>query len=308
MKNFDILYLKEVPSLYNHEIIIKKIILYVEENLHEPLTLENIAAQSNFSKYHFHRIFQSTIGMTVTEYIRLRRLANASSALLYRSERILDIALYYQFESQESFTRAFKEIYKLPPGKYRRMMSDVIKIKEETNMDTKVKGWFLSGSNPFNYEMGIDHEVVHQGKASGYLKSKTVLDSTEFATMMQTFKANQFVGKRIRLSCFIRTEEVDTYAGMWMRVDDTMEDVLQFDNMSNRPIKGTTNWNHYSIILDVPTQSAVISFGIILSGQGTVWADQFTFEEVNESIPTTNLEVHGELLDEPINLSFDEEI
>ncbi|WP_062047362.1 helix-turn-helix domain-containing protein [Bacillus sp. JCM 19034] len=294
--------------MFDHEIIIKKIILYVEENLHEPLTLETIASKSNFSKYHFHRIFQSLIGMTVTEYIRLRRLANASSALLYTDERILDIALHYRFESQESFTRAFKEVYKLPPGKYRRMMSDVIKNKEETTMDSKVKGWFLSGSNPFNYEMGIDHEVVHQGKASGYLKSKTVLDSTEFATMMQAFKANQFVGKRIRLSCFIRTEDVSTYAGMWMRVDDTMDDVLQFDNMSNRPIKGTTNWNHYSIILDVPAQSAVISFGIILSGQGTVWADQFTFEEVNESIPTTNLEVHGELLDDPINLSFDEEI
>ncbi|WP_370046800.1 helix-turn-helix domain-containing protein [Lysinibacillus sp. RC79] len=282
--------------------------MYVEENIHEPLTLENIARQSNFSKYHFHRIFQSSVGMTVTEYIRMRRLANASVALLHTSERILDIALYYQFESQESFTRAFKEVYKLPPGKYRRMMSDMIKNKEESNMETKVKGWFLSGSNPFNYEMGIDHEVVHQGKASGYLKSKTVLDSTEFSTMMQTFKANQFIGKRIRLSCFISTENVDTYAGMWMRVDDTMEDVLQFDNMSNRPIKGNTNWNRYSIILDVPDQSAVISFGIILAGQGTVWADQFTFEEVNKSIPTTNLEVHGELLDEPVNLSFDEEI
>lgn len=288
--------------------MIKKIILYVEENLHEPLTLETITSQSYFSKYHFHRIFQSSIGMTVTEYIRLRRLANASSDLLYTNERILDIALYYRFESQESFTRAFKEIYKLPPGRYRKVMSDVLKNKEETNMEPKVKGWFLSGSNPFNYEMGIDHEIVHQGKASGYLKSKTVLDSTEFATMMQTFKANQFVDKRIRLSCFICTENVETYAGMWMRVDDTMEDVLQFDNMSNRPIKGTTKWNHYSIILDVPPQSAVISFGIILSGQGTIWADQFTFEEVNKSIPTTNLEVHGELLDEPVNLSFDEEI
>mgnify|MGYP002719756888 CR=1 FL=1 len=288
--------------------MIKKIIFYVEENLHEPLTLESIASQSYFSKYHFHRIFQSSIGMTVTEYIRLRRLANASSDLLYTNERILDIALYYRFESQESFTRAFKEIYKLPPGKYRKVMSDVLKNKEETNMELKVKGWFLSGSNPFNYEMGIDHEIVHQGKASGYLKSKAVSDSTEFATMMQTFKANQFVDKRIRLSCFICTENVDTYAGMWMRVDDTMEDVLQFDNMSNRPIKGTTKWNHYSIILDVPPQSAVISFGIILSGQGTIWADQFIFEEVNKSIPTTNLEVHGELLDEPVNLSFDEEI
>ncbi len=297
-----------MTSLITHESTIKKVILYVEENLDKPLTLENIASQSHFSKYHFHRIFQSSIGMTVTEYIRLRRLANASSALLYTNERILDIALYYQFESQESFTRAFKEVYKLPPGKYRKIMSDVIKNKEEPKMESKVKGWFLSGSNPFNYEMGVDYEVVHQGKASGYLKSKTVSDSSEFATMMQTFKANQFVGKRIKLSCFMCTEDVETDAGMWMRVDDTMGEVLQFDNMSNRPIKGTTNWSHYSIILDVPDQSAVISFGIILSGQGTVWADQFTFEEVDESVSTTNLEVYGELLEEPVNLSFEEEI
>lgn len=175
-------------------------------------------------------------------------------------------------------------------------------------METKIKGWFLSGSDPFSYEMGVDHEIVHQGKASGYLKSKTVLDSTNFATMMQAFKANQFVDKRIRLSCFIRTKDVETYAGMWMRVDDTMEDVVQFDNMSNRPIKGTTNWNRYSIVLDVPEKSAVISFGIILSGQGTVWSDQFTFEEVDESTPATNLEIQGELQDKPVNLSFEDEI
>lgn len=83
----------------------------------------------------------------------MRRLANASAALLYSKERILDIAFYYQFESQESFTRAFKKIYKLPPGQYRRLMSDVIKKKEESYMETKIKGWFLSGSDPFSYEM-----------------------------------------------------------------------------------------------------------------------------------------------------------
>lgn len=292
----------------NYEFVIKQTIMYIEEHLHESLTLEDIARQSNFSKFHFHRIFQSSAGMTITEYIRMRRLANASVALLYSNERILDIALYYQFESQESFTRAFKKIYKLPPGQYRRLMSDVIKNKEESYMETKIKGWFLSGSDPFSYEMGVDHEIVHQGKASGYLKSKTVLDSTNFATMMQAFKANQFVDKRIRLSCFIRTKDVETYAGMWMRVDDTMEDVVQFDNMSNRPIKGTTNWNRYSIVLDVPEKSAVISFGIILSGQGTVWSDQFTFEEVDENTPATNLEIQGELQDKPVNLSFEDEI
>ncbi len=290
----------------NYKFVVKKSIMYIEEHLHEPLTIEDIARQSNFSKFHFHRIFQKSAGMTITEYIRMRRLANASAALLYSKERILDIAFYYQFESQESFTRAFKKIYKLPPGQYRRLMSDVIKNKEESYMETKIKGWFLSGSDPFSYEMGVDHEIVHQGKASGYLTSKTVLDSTHFATMMQAFKADRFTGKRIRLSSFICTKDVETYAGMW--VDDTTEDVVQFDNMSNRPIKGTTNWNRYSIVLDVPEKSAVISFGINLAGQGTVWSDQFTFEEVDEHTSTTDLEIHGELQDEPVNLSFEEEI
>src|SRR5690606_4612120 len=172
----------------------------------------------------------------------------------------------------------------------------------------EVKGWFLSGSDPFNYEMGIDRQVVHQGKASGYLKSKTVLDSTNFATMMQQFKADKFIGKRIRLSGFMKTKDVETFAGMWMRVDNASEDVLQFDNMSNRPIKGTTNWNLYSIVLDVPPESAVISFGIILSGRGQVWVDQLKFEEVDDSVETTSLEVDPELMDEPVNLSFEEKV
>lgn len=79
--------------------MIRNVILYIEENLHEPLTLDTIASQSNFSKFYFHRIFHSLVDMTVIEYIRLRRLTNASSALLYTKERIIDIALFYQFES-----------------------------------------------------------------------------------------------------------------------------------------------------------------------------------------------------------------
>lgn len=58
-----------------------------------------------------------------------------------------------------------------------------------------MKGWVLSGSHPFQFEMGIDRENVHQGKASGYLKSTMVQDIGEFATMMQQFKADRYLGK-----------------------------------------------------------------------------------------------------------------
>ncbi|MEK3917874.1 helix-turn-helix domain-containing protein [Paenibacillus sp. FSL H7-0331] len=292
----------------HYEGIIKKNIAYIEERLHESLMIDDIAEQAGFSKFHFHRIFCSVVGMSITEYIRMRRLANASTALLYTNERILDIALYYHFESQEAFTRAFKKYYHLPPGQYRKLMSSMLKNKEESYMDKQVKGWFLSGTDQFNYEMGIDREIVHQGKASGYLKSKTVLDDSSFSTMMQQFKADRFRGKRIRLSCFLKTKDVKSFSSMWMRVDNAYGDVLQFDNMSNRSIKGNTNWNRYSIVLDVPSDSSIIAFGIILSGQGHVWVDQFTFEEVDKNVETTNLEKQSELLDEPLNLSFEEEI
>ncbi|CAF1833606.1 AraC family transcriptional regulator [Bacillus subtilis] len=291
-----------------YEKAVQKTINWIESHLHEQISNEDIVNVSSFSKFHFHRIFQKEVGMSVASYIRLRRLANAAAALLYTDHRIIDIALYYQFESQEAFTRTFKKMYHMPPGAYRTFMKRFTSKKEESYMEKKMKGWVLSGSHPFQFEMGIDRENVHQGKASGYLKSTMVQDIGEFATMMQQFKADRYLGKRLRLSSFIKTKGVQHFASLWMRVDSAADDVLQFDNMSNRPITGTTNWNHYAIVLDVPENSAVISFGVQLSGPGQVWMDHVVFEEVDQSVPSTNLEMPGELLDEPVNLSFEEEL
>ncbi|MCO4852141.1 helix-turn-helix domain-containing protein [Bacillus vallismortis] len=291
-----------------YEKAVQKTIDWIESNLHEQIASEDIVNVSGFSKFHFHRIFQKEVGMSVASYIRLRRLAKAAAALIYTDFRIMDIALYYQFESQESFTRTFKKLYHMPPGTYRTFMKQLTSKKEESRMGEKMKGWLLNGSHPFQYEMGVDRENVHQGKASGYLKSTMVQGNGEFATMMQQFKADRYLGKRLRLSSFIKTKGVQHFSSLWMRVDSAADDVLQFDNMSNRPITGTTNWNHYAIVLDVPENSAVISFGVLLSGPGQMWMDHVVFEEVDESVPSTNLEMPGELLDEPINLSFEEEL
>ncbi|MDQ0226537.1 helix-turn-helix transcriptional regulator [Metabacillus niabensis] len=288
--------------------IIQETIEYIEKNLHEELSLESTAQHAGFSKFHYHRIFQKEVGVTVSEYIRYRRIANAANLLLYSDEKIIDIALYYRFESQESFTRSFKKYYQLPPGQYRKIMSKLTIQREEVMLKNEqfIKGWQLSGSHPFNYKMGIDREIFHKGKASGFLKSVTVESHNEFATMMQQFKAEKFVGKRLKLSGFLKSQDVNGYCGFWMRVDDSLGDVLQFDNMGDRPIVGNNEWNHYSIVLDVPENSAVIAFGVLLSGSGKVWIDELKFEEVDERIPTTNLDFSGYLLDEPTNLSFEE--
>ncbi|KAA9022309.1 helix-turn-helix transcriptional regulator [Niallia endozanthoxylica] len=289
--------------------IIQKTIEYIEQNLHEELSLESVAQFAGFSKYHYHRIFQKEVGVTASEYIRYRRIANSANLLLYTDEKIIDIALYYGFETQESFTRSFKKYYQLPPGQYRKIMGKLTIQREETKLNHEqlsLKGWILSGTHPFNYKMGIDRETFHKGKASGFLKSVTVQSQGEFATMMQQFKAEKYLGKRLKLSGFIKSKDVDGFCGFWMRVDDALGDVLQFDNMSDRPITGDSEWNHYSIVLDVPKNSAVIAFGVLLSGNGQVWMDELSFEEVDNRTPTTNLDLSKELLDEPVNLSFEE--
>lgn len=288
--------------------IIQKTIEYIENSLQAELSLENIARFAGFSKFHYHRIFHKEVGVTVSEYIRYRRIANAANMLLYTDEKIIDIALYYRFETQESFTRSFKKYYDLPPGQYRKLVSKLTLQKEEMTMKNEqlLKGWNLSGSHPFNYQMGIDRETFHKGQASGFLKSVTAESQEEFATMMQQFKAENYLGKRMKLSGFLKSKGVDGFCGLWMRVDNALQDVLQFDNMGNRPIVNDTEWNHYYIILDVPENSAIISFGVLLSGRGQVWIDELEFEEVSIDTPTTNIDYGCDLLDGPANLSFEE--
>ncbi|GIN71918.1 putative HTH-type transcriptional regulator YbfP [Bacillus sp. J14TS2] len=292
----------------SYQPIIQKSIKYIENNLHEDLSLESVAQFAGFSRYHFHRVFQKETGVTISEYVRYRRIANSASMLINTDEKIIDIAFYYHFETQESFSRSFKKYYKLPPGQYRKIMGQLMFQREETVLknEQRLKGWLLSGSHPANYRMGIDRKIFHKGKGSGFLKSSTVQSNDEFATMMQQFKANKYLGKRIKLSGFLKSQSIEGYCGFWLRVDNTIGDVLQFDNMSDRPITGSTEWNHYYIVLDVPQNSSLISFGVLLSGKGQVWVDEFKFEEVDKKTPTTNIDFTSNILDEPTNLSFEE--
>lgn len=291
-----------------NNLLIQELIKFIEDNLDMELSQSVLEEKSGYSKYHLHRIFKSEVGMSPSKYIRNRRMATSSVLLLYTEVDILDIALGFQFNSQEAFSRAFKNVYSLSPGKYRKLMSKMIikKGASEMEKESNIKGWMLSGTHPHNYEMGTDKKVFHQGQSAGYLQSKTAANENEFATMMQMFKADQFKGKRLKLSSFIKAENVENYCGMWMRVDDSLGDVLQFDNMSDRPITSTTDWNYYSIVLDVPESSGSVSFGILLAGKGKVWADEFHFSIVDVSTPTTNMDLSHTILEEPTNLSFED--
>ncbi len=121
---------------------------------------------------------------------------------------------------------------------------------------------------------------------------------------MQMFKANSYLGKRVKLIGNAKSERLEEWAGFWMRVDGAEKQLLRFDNMQDRPIKGTTGWTKYQIVLDVPDDSIHIAFGLLLSGPGQVWIAEVSLEIVSSDVPTTDLAtVYPE---KPINLNFDE--
>ncbi|KPV95815.1 hypothetical protein AN214_02009 [Pseudoalteromonas sp. P1-9] len=111
-----------------------------------------------------------------------------------------------------------------------------------------------------------------------------------FATWYEHFEPSQFIGKRVQFSAEVKTENVtEGYAGLWMRVDGKHKS-LQYDNMKDRGVKGTTGWQTYTVILDITDeQSKHIAFGGLLSGNGQVWIRNVSFSPVGKNIASTNI-------------------
>lgn len=99
--------------------IVTAAINYIESHLHEKLDLETVAGAVHYSKYHLHRMFTDTAGMTLHDYIQRRQLTEGAKLLVFSDKPILEIALTAGYESQQSFTDVFKAMYKKSPNQYR---------------------------------------------------------------------------------------------------------------------------------------------------------------------------------------------
>ncbi|MEX2506877.1 MAG: helix-turn-helix domain-containing protein [Pseudohongiellaceae bacterium] len=92
---------------------------YIEANLRNRISPSTLAADSGHSLRNFQRLFRDRTAENVMEYVRGRRLTEAMIAIVESKRSILDIALDFQFESQQSFTRAFRARFQFPPKRFR---------------------------------------------------------------------------------------------------------------------------------------------------------------------------------------------
>ncbi len=94
---------------------------YIEENLAEEIDYKKIARLALCSEYHFKRMFSFLAGVTLSEYIRRRRLTLAAFELIASDLKIMDLAVKYGYSSPDSFTRAFQIVHGLTPSEARNI-------------------------------------------------------------------------------------------------------------------------------------------------------------------------------------------
>ncbi len=149
--------------------------------------------------------------------------------------------------------------------------------------------WLLTGEDANRYELTQDAEVVRSGNASKRIAASGNRRRDDWAVSVQMVDATRFRGQRIRLSGHLRSDDVGA-GGLWLRVDgivDREAAQLVIDNTEDRRLEGTSDWTVQEIVVDVPPESVTILFGAMIVGDGTLWVDDLSLEEVSTDAEVT---------------------
>ena len=120
---------------------VQKAVNYIEENLLEDITIDNVSKQVQSSRDHFSKIFYIVTGFSVGEYVRNRRLSLAGQELAASKAKVIDVVMKYRYETPESFTKAFSRFHGLPPSTIRKKR-DRLKSFDPLAIHIHVKGGF----------------------------------------------------------------------------------------------------------------------------------------------------------------------
>ncbi|MBU1219403.1 AraC family transcriptional regulator [Myxococcota bacterium] len=157
---------------------INRVIDYIERNIDQKLTLDDLARIAAFSPFHFHRIFATFTGETLNRYINRLRLQKAASMLISTPDKpITDIALDMGFSASSSFARAFSDYYGMSASDWRSggWKSNIGKMESNCREDM---------SSPWkDVEVEIDYKSFRAGKQLWRFKMKENKINVEVRTI-----------------------------------------------------------------------------------------------------------------------------
>ena len=134
------------------------------------------------------------------------------------------------------------------------------------------EGWWFAGTPGSDYTIEVADSPYGSKCALIYSANES---RTTFGGLGQAISALSFVGKSVQVAATMKTEDLMGWAGLWVRIDAADGRLISLDNMSNRPLFGSTGWQTKRIVLAVPEGAVRIAFGVIQNGAGHTWVDEF---------------------------------
>lgn len=110
---------------------ILKVLVYIEKNIDEELTVGELAKLACYSPFHFQRIFQAIVGQTVHQYVKRLRIQRAAGKLRYTNQPVTEIALDTSYDTPSAFTKAFKQFMGTSPKRYRALHNAINTITQK---------------------------------------------------------------------------------------------------------------------------------------------------------------------------------
>lgn len=272
------------------------------KEIHEFQADEKVIAQGFDSNSYFSFLLNKIVGIQAMDFancfnkslikkrIKMMEKTKSKKTRLYKSLLVIPLSFLLI-----AFTIDFNSGYKLDKEPN---LTDY----QTTTKEQIPEGWFEAGTNPHDYDITVEPSEDGSEKYIVMVSNKNV--EKGFGNLMQTFSAKEYIGKRVRFSGKIKTENAKDGASFWMRVDgNDKTKSLAFDNMNNRKPIGTTDWQYYEIVLDVPEGAELINIGMMLATEGKAMFSDLNFEVVDKDVPTTSM-VPISVPQKPVNLDL----
>ncbi len=232
---------------------------YIEENLDHEIDFKEVARLALCSEYHFKRMFSFLAGVTLSEYIRRRRLTLAAFELNNNHTRVIDVAIKYGYNSPDSFTRAFQSLHGVTPSEARNngqslkaypRMSFQLSIKGGIEMNYRIEEkeafrivgimkrvpLIYHGVNPEIASMweNLNLETINELKKLSNVEPLGLLSaSTNFSEgRLEHGELDHYIGAATTLECPDNLTQLEVSASTWAVFEavgpfpDTLQNVL----------------------------------------------------------------------------------
>lgn len=208
--------------------LLNQMINYIEENLESEISYSKLAQILGVNEYTMKSIFGLICDVSIAEYIRKRRLSNAGFDLCQTDEKIMDIAIKYQYENATSFSRAFEKFHGIKPSQVKKN-SQNLKIFAKIIFDENIEK-----NSDIEYSIIEKNEMILYGKGKITNQENISKDAPEFwEKMNKTYKNNSI---KFGMVVYENRYESEQYE-YWILYDESKQGLEEYKIPKSKWIK-----------------------------------------------------------------------